>query len=241
MKKFIWITIVFLSIGIGGIRISYAHVRNKSREQEVTNNITEITRITAATTEATKAKTQDSSKKKTTISSNSEKKEVSKTTETSTLISSITETVESSFEEIVETIIPTSSEQENKKTEVRVESPTPEPTHTGVSYLGYHYDLGTFSGTGYVPSWTNTIYQWSDFPTHFLVEKNSYPGQTIFGLTIGSEVMINGTDFSVYDIVYNQANDQVGLDMVLYSGAAASMQVCVTDEDDARLNLYFLN
>lgn len=110
----------------------------------------------------------------------------------------------------------------------------------GVSYLGQSYELGYFSGTGYVPTWTNTVYQWNDFPSHYLVEFNSWPGQTIFDLRLGSEVTISGVTYTVYDIIYNQANDQQGLDLVLYSGASASMQVCVSANDDSALNLYFL-
>ena len=114
------------------------------------------------------------------------------------------------------------------------------PNYGDVSYLGQHYDLGTFSGTGFVPTWTNTVYQWNDFPSHYLVEYNSNPGQMIFGLHVGSEVIIKGQSFVVYNIVYNQANDQQGLDLVLDSGASASMQVCVSTSDDSALNLYFL-
>lgn len=110
----------------------------------------------------------------------------------------------------------------------------------GFNYLGHHYELGNFSGTGFVPTWTNTVFQWNDFPTHYLVELNSYPGQTIFDLQIGSEVIINGQTYTVYNIVYNQANDQEGLDMVLNSGAAISIQVCVSSSENSSLNLYFL-
>lgn len=110
----------------------------------------------------------------------------------------------------------------------------------GFNYLGHHYELGNFSGTGFVPTWTNTVFQWNDFPTHYLVELNSYPGQTIFDLQIGSEVILNGQTYTVYNIVYNQANDQEGLDMVLNSGAAISIQVCVSSSENSSLNLYFL-
>ncbi|MFI3804497.1 hypothetical protein [Vagococcus fluvialis] len=110
----------------------------------------------------------------------------------------------------------------------------------GFNYLGHHYELGNFSGTVFVPTWTNTVFQWNDFPTHYLVELNSYPGQTIFDLQIGSEVIINGQTYTVYNIVYNQANDQEGLDMVLNSGAAISIQVCVSSSENSSLNLYFL-
>lgn len=110
----------------------------------------------------------------------------------------------------------------------------------GFNYLGHHYQLGNFSGTGFVPTWTNTVFQWNDFPSHYLVELNSYPGQTIFDLQIGSEVIVNGITYTIYNIVYNQANDQEGLDMVLNSRAAISIQVCVSSSEDSALNLYFL-
>lgn len=110
----------------------------------------------------------------------------------------------------------------------------------GFNYLGHHYELGNFSGTGFVPTWTNIVFQWNDFPSHYLVELNSYPGQTIFDLQIGSEVIVNGITYTIYNIVYNQANDQEGLDMVLNSGAAISIQVCVSSSENSSLNLYFL-
>lgn len=115
------------------------------------------------------------------------------------------------------------------------------PKFSGVSYLGNNYELGYFSGTGYVPTWTNQVFQWNDFPSHYLAEYNSNPGQAIFNLRVGSEVTISGQSYIVYDIVYNQANDQEGLDLVLNSGANASIQVCTSTLDDATLNIYFLN
>ncbi|MBO0420458.1 MAG: hypothetical protein ACRCVH_06130 [Vagococcus fluvialis] len=121
------------------------------------------------------------------------------------------------------------------------DSKIPSPKNTnGFNYLGHHYDLGNFSGTGFVPTWTNTVFQWNDFPNHYLVELNSYPGQTIFDLQIGSEVTLNGQAYTVYNIVYSQANNQEGLDMVLNSGAAISIQVCVSSSENSALNLYFL-
>lgn len=136
------------------------------------------------------------------------------------------------------------SESTYKETELSSKNTNKEdtniPTKEGFNYLGNHYDLGYFSGTGFVPTWTNTVFQWNDFPKHYLVELNSYPGQTIFGLQIGSEVTVNGNSYTVYDIVYNQANDQEGLDMVLNSEAAISIKVCVSSSDNSALNLYFL-
>ena len=111
---------------------------------------------------------------------------------------------------------------------------------SGFNYSGYHYEIGHFTGFDYLPVWTNIVYQWTNFPNHYLIENQSYPGQTIFGLDIGSSVIIDGTEFHVYDILYNQPNDQLALENVIYSGASASIQVCASTNDDAELNLYFL-
>ena len=154
--------------------------------------------------------------------------------------------VTSSSAEILEEEIPASTSLEdvskvNPAIDYSYYEEIEKPKFSGVSYLGNNYELGYFSGTGYVPTWTNQVFQWNDFPSHYLAEYNSNPGQAIFNLRIGSEVTISGQSYIVYDIVYNQANDQEGLDLVLNSGANASIQVCTSTLDDATLNIYFLN
>ena len=49
----------------------------------------------------------------------------------------------------------------------------------GFNFNGYHYDIASFSGSGYVPQWTPYIYQWTSKPNHYLVEMMSDAGSAI--------------------------------------------------------------
>lgn len=244
MKKGTWIIIVIIMLTVGGIETTHAYSKKKNANHF--NNITIKVKPLTSQTKRIEETTETSERKQA-----EPKKTQTSTTESSSVANvavppqSEEEThnlsletphhkddviIEEVYEEIVEQAIP-------PVTEVKEHRPQ---NVNGVSYLGYDYELGYFSGFDYLPAWTNKVYQWTNFPNHYLVEKASYPGQTIFGLQLGSTVIIEGVSYTVYDIVYNHPNNQEALGLVLYSGAAASMQVCVSLDDDADLNLYFL-
>ena len=242
MKKGFLVAFVFLSIAFGGIRISHAHSRSKTKELDIiidknmaqsieSSDSSSVTQKDSSQPIENFIKKKKAAKKivPTDVPESSIYEESNTYIENSTYLSESSEII---YEVIPEKVVVESSVEQHMKESI--------PVHTGVSYLGYDYDLGNFDGIGFVPSWTNTVFQWNDFPKHYLIEKNSYPGQTIFGLTIGSEVIISGVTFNVYDIVYNIENDFEALNLVLFNEAAATMQVCVTDDEDAALNLYFL-
>lgn len=48
------------------------------------------------------------------------------------------------------------------------------------------------------------MYQWADYPKHYLVERQSCTGQTITSLQTGIQVVKDGQTFTVYDIAYHQ-------------------------------------
>ena len=228
MRKIELTAVVVLTITIGGI--STSHTYTKQRKQLRTPAISVTTPSSLSEILYDNTMPTSSSKKKQIVEK---------------ILSTTGEAVASSSE-ILEEEIPASTSLEdvsevNQAIDYSYYEEIEKPVFSGVSYLGNNYELGYFSGTGYVPTWTNQVFQWNDFPSHYLAEYNSNPGQAIFNLRIGSEVTISGQSYIVYDIVYNQANDQEGLDLVLNSGANASIQVCTSTLDDATLNIYFLN
>ena len=244
MKKGTWVFMIVLMLTVGGIKTAHAYSKKKSGNQQdnitikvkpITSNSKELveTTETSERKQAESKKTQPSKTENSSVAnvvasppSEVDTHDLSLETPTHKDDVIIEEVYENIVEDTIQETIPV--EQSNQE------------NFSGVSYLGYDYELGYFSGFDYLPPWTNMVYQWTNFPNHYLVEKASYPGQTIFGLQIGSTVVIEGVSYKVYDIVYNHPNNQEALDMVLYSGAAASMQVCVSLDDDADLNLYFL-
>ncbi|MFC4711105.1 hypothetical protein ACWOEJ_09680 [Enterococcus eurekensis] len=93
------------------------------------------------------------------------------------------------------------------------ESPVPPVTQAPVSrtdgfnFKGHHFDLSSFSGLGMVPQWTSYIYQWTDDPSHYLIEKASNAGNAIWSVGIGDQVVINGQTYTVFNQMSNVVND----------------------------------
>lgn len=60
----------------------------------------------------------------------------------------------------------------------------PAPRTDGFNFKGYHFDLSSFAGLGFVPKWTPYIYRWSDDPSHYLIEKASDAGSAIWSVSV---------------------------------------------------------
>lgn len=239
MKKGTWVFMLILLLTVSGISTSHAYSKKKSHRKKdidtiIIEQVTSINKDLEDTTETSERKQADI---KTEQPSSDEKDSVANVEgspqnedNTRDLFPEIINHKDDVFiEDVYRDVI-----EETSSLEKYVDY------SSGVNYLGYHYELDYFSGFGYLPAWTNNVYQWNNFPSHYLIEKQSYPGQTIFGLHVGTPVIIEGVTYEIYDIIYNQPNNKDALDMVVNSEAEATIQVCVSTEDDSALNLYFL-
>lgn len=123
----------------------------------------------------------------------------------------------------------------NKKTQTSsapsptTNAPTSQSTRTdGFNFNGHHFALGSFTGGGNVPQETNYIYQWTDKPDHFLIERVSPAGRVITGVGIGTEVVINGTTYTVTNMERNIPNDDAAVDYLYKHSASITFQTCET-------------
>lgn len=230
MKKTDVAAALVLTLTVGGVSTSHAYSKRERRTQPNVTITYQQPRKRNEVEQKETPRTKDLAEDTNQSPSNDQHKQ------------SATKHNEANIISIAEPIVETNEQQnDNAITEEIIDYYEEEPVVVNdFSYLGYHYDLDVFSGTGFVPSETNCVYQWTNFPSHYLIEKNSPPGRTISNVRIGTEVIINGYSFFVYDIVYNQENDQEALDMVWFSDASVTMQVCTTDAGDSPLNIYFL-
>ena len=117
-----------------------------------------------------------------------------------------------SNETSVDSDVPQSNTVSQEKHQ-QTESPVPPVTQVPVSrtdgfnFKGHHFDLSSFSGLGAVPQWTPYIYQWTDDPSHYLIEKASNAGNAIWSVGIGDQVVINGQTYTVFNQMSNVVND----------------------------------
>lgn len=123
------------------------------------------------------------------------------------------------------------------KTATKTSSPAPTATPapapvvnqtSGFNFNGHHFPLGSFSGGGRVPQETNRVYQWTDKPDHFLVERISPAGRVITGVGIGTKVVINGTSYTVTNMERNIPNNAAAVDYLYKHNAAITFQTCET-------------
>ncbi|MHC5268253.1 hypothetical protein ACYSNO_03545 [Enterococcus sp. LJL98] len=142
-------------------------------------------------------------------------------------------------ENTVEPNAPTNSE------EPAISSPSPEtpfdtsPRTDGFNFKGYHFDLSSFSGVGAVPQWTPYIYQWSDDPSHYLVEKASSAGSAIWNIGIGDTVVIHGQTYTVFHVMRYVANDDNAYGVLKSQGATVTWQTCETADPNSALAIWF--
>lgn len=109
------------------------------------------------------------------------------------------------------------------------QAPTSQSTRTdGFNFNGHHFALGSFTGGGSVPQETNYVYQWTDKPDHFLIERISPAGRVITGVEIGTKVVINGTTYTVTNMERNIPNDEAAVDYLYKHNASITFQTCET-------------
>ena len=112
-----------------------------------------------------------------------------------------------------------------------------EKTRTdGFNFNGYHYDIHWFSGDGYVPA-DQYIYQWTELPNHYLIEKYGQAGNSVGTIQIGTQIIINGQTYTCYKIL-NHINRLNGYDVLINEHATISAQTCEVDGGDW-LTLWF--
>lgn len=120
-------------------------------------------------------------------------------------------------------------------------APAPTPARTdGFNFNGYHFGLGSFSGSGVVPA-DSLVYQWADFPRHYLFERAGAAGMPVWELGIGSQVVVNGRTYTVYNMASGVSRD-AGLGF-LESGyrdaGAISWQTCESFASEPLLTIWW--
>lgn len=116
-----------------------------------------------------------------------------------------------------------SAKEPAKKTSTPVVNQT-----SGFNFNGYHFPLGSFSGGGSVPQETNRVYQWTDKPDHFLIERISPAGRAITSVGIGTKIVINGTTYTVTNMERNIPNNADAVDYLYKHNATITFQTCET-------------
>lgn len=111
---------------------------------------------------------------------------------------------------------------------------------SGFNYLGYHYELSSFSGSGQVPA-DNYVYQWTSLPNHYLIERFGSAGGTIQGVGVGTEVTINGNTYTVFSKQSGVSNDENAYNLLVSKGAAITFQTCDGPGPNSTLTLWWAN
>lgn len=101
----------------------------------------------------------------------------------------------------------------------------------GMNWNGNHYPIQSFSGVNgeKTPSWTPYVFQWTALPNYYLVEAASSAGGTIRGLSVGSEIVLNGRVLHVTQIIpgmNRKATATVNQVFSLASRHAIGLQTC---------------
>lgn len=117
----------------------------------------------------------------------------------------------------------------------------PAQTTSGFNVNGHHFDIGSFSGTGLVP--TDKVYQWSSFSGWYLIDINSVAARYTSSLGVGSPVTVNGRTYHVTRVLYNQPNNGATLSTVksMLGSNAIGWQTCNSERYLSNLNLWFAN
>ena len=135
----------------------------------------------------------------------------------------------------------TSSKPAETKTEQSTAKQESVPT-SGFSFAGQTFGIRSFSGSGFVPSETNYVYQWTAKPSHYLVERISPAGRIINSLGVGSKVTVNGRTYTVTSVKYNIPNDHAASKLVFSVTNGISFQTCTTTKGDngkSHVNIWF--
>jgi hypothetical protein len=134
-----------------------------------------------------------------------------------------------------------SSQQSTQHSTTATNSKTPAQTTSGFNVNGHHFDIGSFSGTGLVPS--DKVYQWSSLNGWYLIDINSVAAGYASSLGVGSAVTVNGRTYHVTHVLYNQPNNSTTLSTVqsMLGSNAIGWQICNSEGHMSNLNLWFAN
>lgn len=129
-------------------------------------------------------------------------------------------------------------------TAVTTQQSKPEPATAnrtdGFNFNGHHFSLASFTGGGSVPRETNNVFQWTDKPNHYLIERVSPAGRVIRSVGVGTKVVINGTSYTVTNVEANIPNDDAAVDYLYKHNAAITFQTCETTKGpNGRSNVRF--
>lgn len=109
-------------------------------------------------------------------------------------------------------------------------------TTSGFNFSGHHFNIGSYSGSGQVP--TDTVYAWADLANWYLMDIRSAPASLLSTLSVGSPVTVNGHTYHITEIEHNMSHDESNATNGLARNAIG-WQVCETYSYNSPLTLYF--
>lgn len=139
-----------------------------------------------------------------------------------------------------------SSQPQQSKIEASTPSsePTqPQPTQTqkdGFNLNGYHFNISYFSGTDHVPA-DNNVYLWTDYTQHphYLIERMGSASPAIRSANIGTQITINGTTYTVFNIIHGIQNDSNAYNALSNGSPAITIQSCDTPDNNSVLTIWY--
>ena len=117
--------------------------------------------------------------------------------------------------------------------------PVQEARTDGFNFKGNHFDVQSFSGLGAVPQWTPYIYQWSEDPSHYLVEKASSAGSAIWQLGVGDTIQFDGQTYTIFHVMRHVPNDDSAYPTLKSQGATVTWQTCESASANSDLAIWF--
>lgn len=118
-------------------------------------------------------------------------------------------------------------------------APVQEARTDGFNFKGNHFDIQSFSGLGAVPQWTPYIYQWSEDPSHYLVEKASSAGSAIWQLGVGDTIQLDGQTYTIFHVMRHVPNDDSAYPTLKSQGATVMWQTCESASANSDLAIWF--
>lgn len=109
----------------------------------------------------------------------------------------------------------------------------------GFNFKGNHFGIQSFSGLGAVPQWTPYIYQWSEDPSHYLVEKASSAGSAIWQLGVGDTIQLDGQTYTIFHVMRHVPNDDSAYPTLKSQGATVTWQTCESASANSDLAIWF--
>lgn len=143
---------------------------------------------------------------------------------------------------------PSSQPQQSK---IEASTPSSEPTQPqaaqptqaqtdGFNVNGYHFNISSFSGAGHVPA-DNTVYLWADYTPHphYLIERMGSASPAIRSANIGTQITINGTTYTIFNIIHGMQNDSNAYNALSDGSPAITIQSCDTPDNDSVLTIWY--